>query len=157
MKADAGERLLLTLTAVLWLFATVCDLVHLLQPDPLWTQAAFDATALGFLCTLIPALPAAAEFLSGHSRCDPGHPRKRSVAHESHAYWILIALFALNLAIRKLGGSSAVAAPVGLSVVGMTIIVSVLRDSRPSSKPSTNKRAFRQRPALHVVHSAKVT
>lgn len=140
---------------MLWIFSVVCDLVYVVEPDTLWMHAAFDATALGLICALILALPAVAEFVSGHSQHTAvTHAPKRAVTHAPHAYWTLIALFAADLMIRKLGGPAVMAATMGLSVVGITIVASMLRDSRPTST-STLKRAFRHRRALHVVHSVK--
>jgi uncharacterized membrane protein len=79
----------------LWIFALVCDLIHMSgSTNPAWTTVAFYCIGGGILGALAAALPGLIDLLSL-----PEGPRKTAVLHMT-INLVVVALFAINFWLR---------------------------------------------------------
>jgi uncharacterized membrane protein len=79
----------------LWIFALVCDLIHMGgSTNPAWTTVAFYCIGGGILGALAAALPGLVDLLSL-----PEGPRKTAVLHMA-INLVVVALFAINFWLR---------------------------------------------------------
>jgi uncharacterized membrane protein len=79
----------------LWIFALVCDLIHMGgSTNPAWTTVAFYCIGGGILGALAAALPGLIDLLSL-----PEGPRKTAIVHMT-INLVVVALFAINFWLR---------------------------------------------------------